>query len=60
MNHKPHEEPPRKWLGNLEGDFGGCKDKDRKVGVMACFMNATQTRENKHLWCVCDHAQNGH
>jgi len=60
MNRKPHEEPPRGWLGKLEEHFDGCEDKDRKVGVMACFMHQTQTRGNKHWWCVCDRAQNGH
>ena len=27
---------------------------------MACFMNSTKTRENKHYWCVCDRAKDGH
>ena len=59
MNRKVHEEHPRGHLGVFEGDFGGCEDKDRKAGVMACFMNPTKTRKNKHYWCVCDRAQDG-
>ena len=54
MNRKVHEEPPRGWLGDLKDDFGGCKDKDRKAGTMASFMNSSGTRKNKHYWCVCD------
>ena len=38
MNRKPGEESPRGWLDNLEDDFDGCEDKDRKAGVMACSM----------------------
>ena len=30
------------------------------MGVVACFMNQTGTRKNKHLWCVCDWAKTGH
>ena len=60
MNRKVHEEPPRGHLDLFEDDFDGCEDKDRKAGVMACFMNSTQTRENKHYWCVCDCGPNEH
>ena len=30
------------------------------MGVIACFVNSSGTRKNKHLWCVCDRARNGH
>ena len=48
MNRKVGEEPPRGWLGKLEENFGGCEDKDRKAGVMACFVNASGRRKNQH------------
>ena len=60
LNRKVHEDPPRGHVGVFEEDFDGCEDKDRKAGVMGCFMNSTQTRENKHYWCVCDCGPNGH
>ena len=60
LNREVHEDPPRGHVDKFGEDFGGCEDKDRKVGVVACFMNQTQTRKNKHWWCVCDRAQNGH
>ena len=55
-----HEDPPRGWVGKYGTDFDGCEDNDCKVGVIACFMNSSGMRKNKHLWCVCDRARNGH
>ena len=60
MNRKVLEHPPRGHVDEYGTDFDGCEDEDRKVGVVACFMNKTQTRKNKHLWCVCDLAPLGH
>ena len=40
--------------------FDGVEDKDRKVGVMAAFLNESGKRKNKHWWCVCDKAPKGH
>ena len=60
MNRKVHEDSPRGRVDVFEEDFGGCTNKDRKAGVMACFINSTQTRENKHKWGVCDCGPNGH
>ena len=60
MNRKVGEEPPRGWCDSLDEDFGGCEDKDRKAGVMACFMNASGRRKSKHYWCVCDRGPKGH
>ena len=54
------EDTPRGHVDEFGTDFEGCKDEDRKVGVVACFMNAAGKRKNKHLWCVCDRAPNGH
>ena len=44
MNRKVAEEPPRGWLEKLEEDYDSCDDKDRKAGVMACFMDASSAR----------------
>ena len=60
MNRKVLEQPPRGHVGEYGADFDGCKNEDRKVGVVACFMNKTQTRKNKHLWCVCNLSPLGH
>ena len=60
MNRKVLEDTPRGHVDEFGADFGSCKDEDRKAGVVACFMNKTQTRKNKHLWCVCDLAPLGH
>ena len=30
------------------------------MGVIACFTSSSGTRKNKHLWCVCDRARDGH
>ena len=59
-NRKVHEDTPRGWVDEPTENFDGCKDDDRKVGVVACFMNSMGTRKNKHLWCVCDRARDGH
>ena len=59
LNRKVHEDP-RGHVGKIGTDFGNCEDNDRKVGVIACFMNSSGMRKNKHLWCVCDRARNGH
>ena len=60
MNRRVGEHPPRNWTDEYGTDFDGCEDEDRKVGVVACFMNAAGKRKNKHLWCVCDRAPKGH
>ena len=59
-NRKVHQDTPRGWVDEPTENFGGMKDIDRKVGVVACFMNSMGTRKNKHLWCVCDRAKEGH
>ena len=59
-NRKVNQDTPRLWVDDPSKDFDGCEDKDRKVGVVACFQNSTKTRRNKHLWCVCDRAPDGH
>ena len=60
MNRRVGEDTPRGHVDKDGTDFDGCKAEDRKVGVVACFMNSTKTRKNKHLWCVCDLAPEGH
>ena len=30
------------------------------MGVIACFLNESGKRKNKHWWCVCDRAPKGH
>ena len=60
LNRKPRQDPPRGHVDNKSEKFGGCEDKDRKVGVIACFLNETGKRKNKHWWCVCDRAPKGH
>ena len=60
MNRKVLEDTPRGHVDKFGTDFDGCKDEDRKVGVVACFLNSAGTRKNKHLWCVCDRAKQGH
>ena len=60
MNRQVDERPPRGWEDNRSEDFDGTANKDRKVGVMAVFMNANGTRKNTHFWCVCDNAPQGH
>ena len=60
MNRRVGEDTPRGHVDKDGTDFDGCKAEDRKVGVVACFMNSTNKRKNKHLWCVCDLAPEGH
>ena len=60
MNRKVGQDTPRNWIDEPTENFDGMKDIDRKVGVVACFMNSMGTRKNKHLWCVCDRARDGH
>ena len=60
MNRRVGEDTPRGHVDEDGTDFDGCEAEDRKVGVVACFMNKTKTRKNKHLWCVCDLAPEGH
>ena len=60
MNRRVGEHPPRGHVDETATNFDGCEDEDRKVGVVACFMNQPGTRKNKHLWCVCDWAKTGH
>ena len=60
LNRRVGEDPPRGHIDKDVPEFDGCKDEDRKVGVVACFMNSTNKRKNKHLWCVCDWATTGH
>jgi hypothetical protein len=64
MNRKPGEHPKRghvdDYVDKLGTDLDGVADNDRKVGVIACFMNQSGNRKNKHKWCVCDLAPDGH
>ena len=60
LNRRVGEDPPRGHVDKDVPEFDGCKASDRKVGVIACFVNSTGTRKNKHLWCVCDLAPEGH
>ena len=60
LNRRVGEDPPRGHVDKDVPEFDGCKASDRKVGVVACFVNSTGTRKNKHLWCVCDWAPAGH
>ena len=60
LNRRVGEDPPRGHVDKDVPEFDGCKAEDRKVGVVACFMNSTGKRKNKHLWCVCDWYPAGH
>ena len=50
----------RGHVGKFGEDFDGCTNRDRKAGVMTCFMNASGNRKNKHYWCVSDGGPDGH
>ena len=60
-NRKVGQDNPRNWTDDPNvANFDGCKAAVRKVGVIACFMNAAGARKNKHSWCVCDRAPKEH
>ena len=53
MNRKVHEDPPRGHVNKLGEDFGGCTNKDRNAGVMACFMNGAGTQKRRSTTGAC-------